>query len=120
MIDMEPVPNPAEDLRQKTKLVYILYIANIVVPFTGIIGVIIAYSALGRAPMGPRSHLVYQIRTFWIGLLYSVIVVLLCFVFVGFLLIPVLALWYLARSIVGLIRANDGLSIDNPRSWIAW
>ncbi len=37
MIDTESTPNPAEDLRQKTKLIYILYIANIVVPFTGII-----------------------------------------------------------------------------------
>ncbi len=81
---------------------------------------IIAYSTINRASPGPRSHLVYQIRTFWISLLYGLMVALLCFVLIGFLLIPVLALWFLARAIVGLMRANDGLSIENPRSWVAW
>ncbi len=120
MIDMQSTPNPAEDLKQKVKLVYILYIANVVIPFTGIVGVIIAYSTINGAPSGPRSHLIYQIRTFWIGLLYTFIVVLLCFIIIGFFLIPVLTLWYLARAIVGLMRANKDLPIENPHSWIGW
>ena len=120
MIDMEREPDLADTLRQKAKVVYILYLLNSVIPFLGIIGVIIAYGAVNQAPPGPRSHFIYQIRTFWISLLYGVIVTLLCFVLIGFLLIPLLYIWYLARVIVGLMRATENRPIDNPQSWIAW
>lgn len=120
MIDMEPVPNHADELKQKTRLVYILYLINTVVPFLGIIGVIIAYGAVKTAPPGPRSHFIFQIRTFWLNLLYGLMVILLCFVIIGFLLIPVLYIWYLARVIAGLLRAVENRPIDNPRSWVAW
>ncbi|PHS23295.1 MAG: hypothetical protein COA84_11295 [Robiginitomaculum sp.] len=120
MIDLEKEPDPADSLRQKAKLVYILYLLNSVIPFLGIVGVVISYSAVKTAPPGPRSHFIYQIRTFWISILYTVIVVLLCFVLIGFLLIPLLYIWYLARVIVGLIRATENRPIDNPQSWVTW
>ena len=110
----------AAALKNATILVYVLYLANFVVPFLSIVGVIIAYARKDQAPAGPRTHFIYQIRTFWLSLLYALIVGLLCFVFIGFLLIPVLALWVGARSIVGLMRASEDRPIDNPQSWVLW
>ncbi len=111
---------PTENLRNTSILIYALYLASLVIPFVSILGVIFAYSKRANAPIGPRSHFTYQIHTFWLSLLYGLFVTLLCFVLIGFLLIPVLAIWFIARVVVGLLRAIDNRPIDNPRSWIAW
>ena len=108
----------AASLKQTTIIVYALYLVNLAIPFLGIIGVIIAYVKRNDAPAGPVSHFTYQIHTFWIGLLYAVIVTALCFVLIGFLFIPVWLIWYAARNIIGLIRATENRPIDNPQSWI--
>ena len=65
-----------------------------------------------------RSHYQFQIRTFWIGLLYLAIGIPLCMVLIG---IPVLAwwlLWSLIRIIKGIISVNEYKPIANPRSWL--
>jgi len=117
----EQIPEPVTmSLKQSTQLIYILYLVNMVIPFLGIVGVIIAYSRRQGAAPGPRSHFTYQIYTFWLSLLYTLIVLLLCLVFIGFLLIPVLAIWFIARVVVGLIRASEDRPIDNPTSWLLW
>lgn len=107
-------------LKNNAVLVYILYLVNLAVPFVGIVGVIIAYANRDKAPAGPRSHFIYQIHTFWLGLLYSLVTALLCFVVIGFFLIPLLYAWLIARSAVGLVRANENKPINNPRDWLLW
>ncbi len=65
-----------------------------------------------------RSHYQFQIRTFWIGLLYLAIGIPLCMVLIG---IPVLGwwlLWSLIRIIKGIMSVNEYKPIVNPRSWL--
>ncbi|MBR2513629.1 MAG: hypothetical protein IKE45_06345, partial [Halomonas sp.] len=52
-------------------VIYALYLASFVVGFTSIIGVIIAYVYRGKGPAWLDEHYRYQVRTFWIGLLYA-------------------------------------------------
>ena len=59
----------------------------------------------------------FQIRTFWIGLLYLAIGIPLRMVLIG---IPVLGwwlLWSLIRIIKGFIALNDNEPIANPGCW---
>lgn len=59
------------------KIIYALYLAGIIIPFVGIIGVIMAYVNKDDNPEWLQSHYQFLIRTFWIGFLYLVIGALL-------------------------------------------
>jgi hypothetical protein len=69
------------------------------------------------APEWLRSHYTFQIRTIWIGLLYCIVAGLLCFVLVGFLLFPVVAIWFIVRCALGLVRLSQREPYPNPYSW---
>jgi uncharacterized membrane protein len=100
------------------KLVYILYLASVVVGLTVLIGLVIAYMNRGEvAGSWAESHYTYQIRTFWIGVLYSVISAVLMVVGVGFLLLIVVAVWAIIRCARGLQWAGAEKPVPNPQSW---
>ena len=83
-----------------------------------LIGVIIAHVKVEDADPVLRSHYRFQIRTFWIGLLYLVIGIPLCMVMIG---IPILAWWFpwsLIRNIKGIVALNEHRAIANPASWL--
>jgi uncharacterized membrane protein len=60
--------DPAEG--DTARVVYLLYFASLLVGVTSIIGVIIAYVYRADSPEWVATHYRFQIRTFWIGLLY--------------------------------------------------
>lgn len=90
--------------------------------FTGIsalIGVIIAHVKLGDETNPVlRSHYQFQVRTFWIGLLYMALGFLLCFVFVGLLVFAWWLVWSMVRIVKGAIAISEGKPIANPQSWL--
>ncbi len=52
-------------------VIYALYLASIITGgLTALVGVVIAYVYQGKGPEWLDRHYRYQIRTFWIGLLY--------------------------------------------------
>ena len=106
----------ASDLN--VKLVYGLYIVSFLVGITGLIGVIFAYLNRGRADAWLQSHYTYQIRTFWIGLLYALVCTILVFVGIGVLLFFLLAVWVIARSLKGLQTVSRNEPIANPGTWL--
>ena len=67
----------ADPGRSNANLVYILYLLALVVGITAIIGVVMAYINRNAAPDWLKTHYTFQIRTFWISLLYTVIGVVL-------------------------------------------
>jgi len=85
---------------------------------TALIGVVIAYVKVDDADPVTQSHFRFQIRTFWIGLLYNVIGIPLCLVLIG---IPILA-WWLVWSVVRIVKGGllvlENKPIVNPRSWL--
>lgn len=111
-------PQPIVSNTQVALIVYILYLASYVVGITVVVGVVVAYVQIGTADPMLRTHYQWQIRTFWIGLLYFVIGVVLCFVLIGILVLLFWFIWTLVRTIKGLIALNENRPIANPTSWL--
>jgi uncharacterized membrane protein len=120
-MDVTPPPPPPEPFvsnRQLALVVYILYFASYFVGITALVGVIIAYVEVGRADPLLRSHYQFQIRTFWIGLLYLVVGIILCIVVVGIFVLLWWFIWTLVRCIKGVIALNEGKPVEHPTSWL--
>jgi uncharacterized membrane protein len=98
--------------------VYLLYGGGYFTGISALIGVIIAHVKVDDADPVLRSHYRFQIRTFWIGLLYLSIGIPLSLVLVG---IPILVwwlVWSLIRIVKGIMSLNEHKPIVNPRSWL--
>lgn len=106
------------DLRQYTMIIYILYMASVLLGVTSIVGVIMAY--VKRADFAGteyEDHITYLIRTFWISLGGYVIGVILSMVFIGVFVIFAVFIWFIYRIVVGFIKFNDNKPI-NPTGWL--
>ncbi len=99
-------------------VVYILYLAGFFTGFTALAGVIIAHMQIGRSDPASDTHFQFQIRTFWIGLLYFVIGAISAVVVVGLLILLWWFIWTLIRCIKGLLAVNSREPIANPKSWL--
>lgn len=99
-------------------VVYALFLASFVVGFTGIIGLVIAYIYRGKGPQWLDEHYRYQIRTFWIGLVYGVIAGLLTLVVIGFPLLLALAVWMIIRCVKGFKGLQEKRAPSNVDTWL--
>jgi uncharacterized membrane protein len=99
-------------------IVYILYFAAYFVGITAVVGVIIAHVQKGSGDALLESHYDFQIRTFWVGVLYIVVGTILAFVLVGFLVLAWWFIWSLIRNIKGILALNENRPITNPYSWM--
>ncbi len=99
-------------------IVYILYLAGILFPLLSIIGVIMAYVNRGNASEIEQSHYTWQIRTFWISFLASIISALLTIILIGWLLLFGLLIWWIVRCIQGLNLFNKGEGVEKVNSWL--
>lgn len=99
-------------------IIYVLYLANLAFAFTGLIGVIMAYINKGNNPEFLESHYQFQIRTFWIGLLYIVIGVILTTILIGWLVILFYIVWLIIRCSKGIKLLNQQQPIAEPKSWM--
>ncbi len=84
------------------KLVYILYLVSLAVGVTAIVGVIVAYVNRADAPEWVKTHYRFQIRTFWIGLLYGLVSLITMLILIGFLFGLFTLVWWIVRSAKGL------------------
>jgi uncharacterized membrane protein len=108
-------PPPRDDW---ALVVYILYLVSFAVGITSIVGVIVAYVKMDTANPLAASHYRFQIRTFWISVLYWVVGGVLALVMIGFLILAWWFIWFLIRNIKGLVALNDNRPIANPASWM--
>ena len=99
-------------------LVYILYLVALAVGITAIVGVVMAYLNRDAAPEWLKTHYTFQIRTFWISLLYTVIGVVLAFVVIGFLFLALALIWYVVRCVKGMQLLSRNQPIAAPESWM--
>ncbi len=100
------------------KIVYILYLVSLVVGVTAIIGVVIAYVNAGDAPEPLESHYRFQIRTFWIALLYGVVSFFLTFVVVGAIAFVFVAVWLIVRCAKGLRYLARNEPYPDAGTWL--
>lgn len=99
-------------------VVYALFLASFVVGFTGIIGLVIAYIYRGKGPQWLDEHYRYQIRTFWIGVVYGLICLVLALIGIGFLLMLVLAVWMIIRCVKGFKGLQEKRAPLNVDTWL--
>ncbi len=104
--------------QQTVKLVYLLFIANIIIQFLGFVAVVIAYIHKDDAAAWLQSHYQFQIRTFWMGLLYLFIGVLFAFFLVGYLILVFWVIWVVVRCVKGMKYLDQQKPHPNPTSWL--
>lgn len=120
MTDTTPRHQPRQDTdRRSIVLVYILFLVGLCTGgLASIAGAIIAHTKSGEVSSMYQSHLDYQIRTFWMGLVIGIVGSLLLVVLIGIPILFGLFVWTLVRCIKGLMAANDGQPIDNPQTML--
>ena len=99
-------------------LIYVLYLAGIILFIPEIIGIIMAYSNKDEAPDWLKSHYQFQIRTFWIGSLFLLVGALLSPVVIGYFIIVFWAVWLILRCIKGLEALSQNKPHPDPTSWM--
>ena len=100
------------------KIVYILYLAGIIVGLTGIIGVVMAYINRGDAPDWLKTHYTFQIRTFWIGFLYMFIGFITSIVLIGYLILLFWLVWLIIRCVKGMQALDKKEPVANVETWM--
>src|ERR1700754_865790 len=120
MTQIDPIRNqqPIVSNTSMALIVYILYFVAYFSGITAIIGVIIAHVQKGSGDAMLDSHYDFQIRTFWVGVLYLIAGGILVFVLVGFLVWAWWFIWSLIRNIKGILALNEQRPIADPRSWL--
>ncbi|WP_372766324.1 DUF4870 family protein [Pseudoalteromonas sp.] len=120
MTDQVVETNEKQDASAKNgaKINYVLYLASIILGITGLIALIMAYVNKKDAPEWVQTHYQFQIRTFWIGLLYAVIGGILTFVGIGLLILLFYVVWLIVRCVKGLKALDKNEPIENPTSWM--
>ncbi|TCD16619.1 DUF4870 family protein [Oricola cellulosilytica] len=117
----KPAPRPTDKWLEpgpsNALVVYILYLASALIGITAVIGVVIAYINRGKAGGFVESHYTWLIRTFWIGLLYSAIAMVLAMVAVGFPLMIAVVVWAVIRMVKGMMALNRNEPIPDPLTW---
>jgi uncharacterized membrane protein len=99
------------------RIIYVLYLVGLVVGVTAIVGLIMAYVYKDDAPDWLRTHYELQVRTFWMMLLYAVISGILCLILIGFLLLLVVAVWWIVRCVKGLKYLEQKAAYPNHLGW---
>lgn len=106
--------------------VWACYLVSVVIGITAIVGIVIAYvKKTDVAGTVFESHLIYARRTFWIGLIGGLVVIILAIILtvtvilapVAWVLLVGLAIWWIYRGVKGLIKAIEAKPIDNPMSY---
>lgn len=100
-------------------VIYALHLASIVTGgLTALVGAVIAYVYRGRGPAWLDEHYRYQIRTFWIGLLYFCVSGLLTLILIGFLLWLVAVVWLVIRCVKGFKGLQEKRAPENVDTWL--
>ncbi|HRP78726.1 MAG TPA: hypothetical protein PL183_06435 [Aquamicrobium sp.] len=100
------------------QVIYASYLIGFIIGITPLIGIVLAYMNRGKAGGWIETHYTWAIRTFWIGILYGLIALVLAVVLIGFLLMLAVAVWVIVRVVIGFQAVGRGEPIRNPESWL--
>ncbi|BBB24876.1 DUF4870 family protein [Amphritea japonica] len=115
---MNDVAEMQKDKGGNAKIIYILYLVSLVLGITGLIGLIMAYINKGDAPEWLKTHYQWQIRTFWMGVLYTVIGLITTGIMIGFLILLFNLIWFIVRCVKGLSALDKQQPLPQPTSWL--
>lgn len=119
----DPIADPAvpprlQDDKTLPLIIYVLLIAGPVTGVSHVVAVILAYISRKDAPDWLASHYQFQIRTFWLSLLFWTIAAILTPVGVGVVLFVAVGLWIIVRAIAGLSNLLKGQPYPTPKNWM--
>ena len=101
-----------QSLKTLTMVVYALQAAGFFVGITWIVAVVINYVKKQEVKgTWLESHFRWQIRTFWFGLLWGAIGVVLLLVLVGYFVLLANAVWIIYRIVKGWLNLNENKPI---------
>lgn len=98
--------------------VYILYLVSLVVGVTAIVGLVMAYLYRDRYEPVLASHYTWQIRTFWIGVLFFFLGGLTAQLLIGVAILLATYVWWIIRCVKGLQWMSRNQSVPEPTSWL--
>ncbi len=102
-----------------TQIVYLCQALSFFFGITVIAGVILNYLKRDEVKgTWLESHFVWQIRTFWIGLMASFVGFILVFILIGFLILAATLVWIIYRVIRGYLLLDADKPIENPNAFI--
>ena len=97
-------------------LLHLSQLLNAVVPSAGYIVPIVMWAInKDKSPLVDQ-HCKVVLNWLISEFIYCFVCLLLCFVFIGFLLLPVVAILGLVFAIIGAVKANDGVVWNYPLS----
>ncbi|MFV2031832.1 MAG: DUF4870 family protein [Gammaproteobacteria bacterium] len=103
-------------IKKYTYAVYLLQALAFVVLFTALIGIIINY-VKDEDVRGTwlESHFSWQKKTFWYGLLWTLLGVMTTFLMVGYAVLGFVMIWLIYRIAKGWIYLVDGKALYQDR-----
>lgn len=109
-VETDEVSRRSDPARNLAVAVYILQgLSFFLGGITALAGVIINYIKLDDVRnTWVEPHFRWQIRTFWIGLLWSVIGIVTTFLIVGWFILLGISIWFIYRIVKGALALNDG------------
>ena len=99
-------------------IVYALFALSLVTAFSAVIGIIIAL--IGYQQIDDEvllSHYRYQIRSFLIMVVVTVIGSVLVWLFVGLIILGLCWLWFLYRVVKGWLKLTKGEAMSASEAW---
>ena len=113
-----PAPVGGFDFNHPT-IISLLYLVSFFTGVTAIVGVVLAYVWKGE-PAEPweASHLQYLIKTFWIGLIGSIVGVILTVILIGIPILLAVCVLVIIRSVLSLVNAQKKAPMPNPGTWL--
>ncbi len=100
------------------KVNYILLIVATIIGITAVVAVIIAYVNYEQKDDWLQTHYRFQIRTFWIGLLYTFIGAASSLFLIGYLILLFTFFWLIIRCAKGLKQLANNQPVNNLESWL--
>lgn len=117
----EPVRTNDFDMNRPT-IVSLLYIGSFLAGITAILAVILAYVWNGEGhPSWQDSHFRYHIRTFWIGIVWTIVATIASIAtlfLLAWVFFPLVAVWFAVRAIKALMAAQRHEPIANVETWL--
>ncbi len=99
------------------KVIYILLLISTLVGVTGIIALIMAYVFKDDSADWLQTHYRFQIRTYWIGLLYVIVGFFTHTIIIGYFILLFAFVWMVVRCAKGLKQLESEQPVKNLESW---
>lgn len=107
-MDDQAISENEKSAKTFTTVIYALYAASFLVGITAIVGIVLNYVKKDDvAGTFLESHFRWQIRTFWFGLLWSVVGAITWIIIVGWFVLSANAIWIIYRIVKGWLRLNE-------------